>query len=875
MRRAAADKVTSAARLPARGGAASCRVRLCLAGLLRHADDAAGLLRRADGSRRRPVRARSLWMSFVFALALWLAASPARAQTCVANPGKDGPAGALGGVVNTYYPGAATANAGATSISLSASNANGAAVSIATGDLLLVIQMQDGAFNSTNGVAYGDGSTGRGLTSDGNAGLYEYVVATSAVSLAGGTVNIRGTGAGNGLLNTYTNAAASATVGAGAQGVRRFQVIRVPQYSSATLTGTVNAPMWNGTSGGVVAFDVAGNLNLGGGTINVQGLGFRGGGGRPLAGGRVSGQVRPTDTDYAYFTSSPSTSTVGAHGSKGEGILGTPRYVFNPQTSTVDELSPTAEGYPNGANARGAPGNAGGGGTDSDGSNLNQNNSGGGGGANAGEGGHGGNTWSDNQPYGGLGGDSLTNLGAGRVVMGGGGGAGSRNNSVNYDSSGASGGGIVMLRVNSVSGTGAIDADGNDAWNNTANDGGGGGGAGGSVVVVTTSPNSLAGLTIYARGGRGGDAWRTGGTSSADRHGPGGGGGGGFVAQTGGASALVTGGAHGVTTTLLDAYNSTDGTSGQSIGITQTQVPGVSSGAQCVPILTVTKTTSTATVNNGPNGVNASYTIVVSNAANRNAATSVTLSDTLPTSFTYSSTGTITFTGSASRPTTTNPAVGDAVPAWSSFTIPGGGSVTIPFTVKIASGVSGTKQNPATATYSDPRRTTTNGTTTASYDPASSTGEDVNVLAPPTLDLQKRCTAPANCETAGQSPGTDLTYTITFTNTGGQTARNIIITDIIPLADTGTSYVRTTQFKVGSLTLTPGSSGLTLAASGMKHYSDAVPYPTTPPWSPSTAYTPSGAAGTYDANVTYVAWQLTGTLAPGASASVSFTVRIN
>jgi uncharacterized repeat protein (TIGR01451 family) len=842
LRRAAANRVTNEARAAAKGRAA---LRLV---------------------------PRALWLCLVFASTLWLAASPTSAQVCVANPGKDGPNGALSGIVNTYYPGASSVGAGATSITLSASNVSGAATPIAVGDLLLVIQMQDGTFNSTDGASYGDGSTGRGLTGVGGAGLYEYVAATSAVGLAGGAVSIRGTGAGNGLLNSYTNAAANSTAGAGAQGQRRFQVIRVPQYSSATLSGTLTAPMWDGTSGGVVAFDVAGNLNLGGGTINVTGLGFRGGGGRALAGGRVSGQARPTDSDYAYFTSSPVTSTTGAHGSKGEGILGTPRYVFNPQTSTVDELNPTAEGYPNGANARGAPGNAGGGGTDSDGANVNQNNSGGGGGANGGDGGHGGNTWSDNLALGGLGGVAVSTLGAGRVVLGGGGGAGSRNNSVNYDSSGASGGGIVMLRVNTVSGAGTISADGNAAWNNTANDGGGGGGAGGSVVV--TAAGSLAGLNINARGGRGGDAWRTGGTTLADRHGPGGGGGGGFVAQTGGASATVTGGAHGITTTLSDAYNSTDGASGQVISITQTQAPGVSSGAQCVPALTVVKTTSTATVNNGPNGTTASYSIVVSNAANRNAATSVAVSDTLPASFTYNSTSTITFTGSASRPSTTNPAVGDAVPVWSSFTIPGGGSVTIPFTVKIASGVSGTKQNPATATYLDPRRTTANGTTTASYDPASSTGEDVNVLTPPALDMQKRCTAPANCETASQTPGTDLTYTITFTNTGGQTARNIVITDIVPLADTGTAYVRTTDFKVGSLALAPGSSGLTLPASGMKYYNDAIPYPTTPPWSPSSAYTPPGAPGTYDANVTYVAWQLTGTLAPGASASVSFTVRI-
>ncbi|MFL6227387.1 MAG: isopeptide-forming domain-containing fimbrial protein [Pyrinomonadaceae bacterium] len=799
-----------------------------------------------------------------------LCASRAGAQVC-ANSGEDGVASSLSGVVNTYFPGAASASAGATSITLGTMRAGGSATAIASGDLLLVIQMQDGTFNSTNGATYGNG-TGRGASAVGNAGLYEYVVATSA-SAGGGAVSIRGAN-GGGLVNAYTNAAANTTAGAGAQGQRRFQVIRVPQYSSATLVGTLTAPAWDGSSGGVVVLDIAGNLNLNGGTISVAGLGFRGGGGRPLVGGKAitgGGNPSPTNTDYAYLSSSPETATNGAHGSKGEGILGRPRYVFNPATNTVDELSPTAEGYPNGSYARGAPGNAGGGGTDSDGSGVNQNNSGGGGGAGGGDGGHGGNTWSDNATVGGLGGVALPNS-ATRVVQGGGGGAGSRNNSVSYDSSGASGGGIVLIRVNTVSGAGTINADGNAAWNNTANDGGGGGGAGGSVVV--SAAGSLSGLNINARGGRGGDAWRTGGTSLADRHGPGGGGGGGFVAQTGGASASVAGGAHGVTTTLLDAYNSTDGATGQTLVITQTQIPGADSGAECIPTLTTTKTTTTASVNNSSAGATATYKITVTAAANRSTATGISFSDALPTGFTYASTGTITLAGSASRPSTANPAAGATNPAWSSFTIPAGGQVQLTFTVAIASTVArGTYQNSATATYLDPRRTVTNGTTSSNYDPASSTGEDVLVLSPPTLDMQKRCTSPANCESAPQQPNTDLTYTITFTNTGDQIARNITITDIVPfsLNVPASSIIRSTEFKVGSLSLAPGTSGLTLAAVGKKYYSDAVVYPGNPPWTPATAYTP---VGTYDPNVTYVAWQLTGTLAPGASASVSFIVRI-
>src|SRR5215510_215846 len=138
-----------------------------------------------------------------------------QAQVC-ANPGKDGPGGSLSGVVNTYYPGTATANSGATSISIG--TPTGSATAIATGDLLLVIQMQDAAIDSTNTNAYGDGAgsnPANGSTSLNNAGRFEYVVATGP---AGGTVSIRGTGTGNGLLYTYTNAAY------GTQGQRRFQV---------------------------------------------------------------------------------------------------------------------------------------------------------------------------------------------------------------------------------------------------------------------------------------------------------------------------------------------------------------------------------------------------------------------------------------------------------------------------------------------------------------------------------------------------------------------------------------------------------------------------------------------------------------------------
>ena len=637
--------------------------------------------------------------------------------------------------------------------------------------------MQDAAINSSNSDSYGDGFSGSpasGSTSVNNSGVYEYVVATSA---AGASVSIRGAGAGNGLVNSYTNATAS-----GSQGQRRFQVIRVPQYSSATLGSGLTALTWNGTTGGILAIDVAGNLALGSATVNLSGMGFRGGGVRQLNGGSGG-----STTDYVNLASNP------FHGSKGEGIAGTPRYIFN-GTSVVDT---GVEGYPNGSFARGAPGNAGGGGTDSE-TSTNQMNSGGGGGANWGAGGQGGRTWSANQDRGGHGGAGFTSASASRMIMGGGGGAGTRNNSSGTMSSGAAGGGIVMIRAGTFSGSGTITVNGADGID-ADNDGGGGAGAGGSVLVVANS-GGLGSLTINARGGAGGDAWITepANGSPGARHGPGGGGGGGFVVTNGSASTNVTGGANGLTTTSLDAYGATAGSNGSALSILASDVPGAASGAQCVPVLTVTKTTSTPNVTNTASGTTATYTITVANAANRASATNLNISDALPSGFTYSSTVSVTLNGGATRPSTTNPSAGATNPSWGVFTIPGGGSVVLTFNVAIASSVTnGTYQNPATATYTDPARTVTNGTTTSSYNSASSTAENVTVSS---VDLTIAKSHTGNFQ-QGQ---TGATYSITVTNSGNIASSGLLtVTDTLPASLTATAISGTGWSCVlGTLTCT-------------------------------------------------------------------------
>ena len=316
------------------------------------------------------------------------------AQAC-AIPGDDGPA-TLSGVVNTYYPSPSTGTASGNTVPVSAViNPQSDLTPIEPGDLLLIMQIQDAQINSSNTNSYGAGDgTGRGFTS-GNAGRYEYVVATNSVGVGGGTVITL-----QNLTRTYRTRAAT-----NSRGRRTYQVIRIPQYSSATLSGTVNAAAWDGTSGGIVAFDVAGNLNMGGGAINANARGFRGGLGRTLngSGGNLN--------DYR------GASTLGSGGSKAEGIAGTPRYTWN-GTSSTDNL---VEGYPNGSYFRGAPGNAGGGGNDGTPAN-NGENSGGGGGGNGGIGGRGGNTWNSNRTIGGIGGAAFP-AAANRVTFGGGGGA--------------------------------------------------------------------------------------------------------------------------------------------------------------------------------------------------------------------------------------------------------------------------------------------------------------------------------------------------------------------------------------------------------------------------------------------------------------------
>jgi uncharacterized repeat protein (TIGR01451 family) len=728
-------------------------------------------------------------------------------QLVCATPGKDGAGGTITGIVNAYYPPANTGTvaAGSTSIALGAAAAGGAQTAIATGDLLLVIQMQGAQINSTNTTSYGSGVPGNpaGSTSLGSTGVFEFVTAKSAVPVTGGTVSITGTGASGGLLNAYRSAVATST-----QGIQTFQVIRVPQYTSATLSSGLKALAWNGATGGVLALDIASQLTLGGALV-TDGLGFRGGGGIDLKGSTTGANTDTVTNSPATLPALPPPAHSGANASKGEGIAGTPHYVA-PTLSTIAHTTTATntnqtylEGLPNGSFARGAPGNAGGGATDADPA-ANDQNDGGGGGANGGAGGQGGYAWSSAGISGGFGGAQFPAT-TSALVMGGGGGAGTSNDGAYWDpstdtgnadcgtsctgiySSGAAGGGIVIVRTGSVVGTGTITANGQTALDQE-NDGTGGGGAGGTILVFANS-GGLGGLTANAIGGNGGNTWpeQTPGTTfPGNRHGPGGGGGGGVIlASSMPGSVSVSAGNPGVSTLANDPYGATVGQPGLlTTGLSITETPGTQSGAYCAGA-------DLAVTNAGtPNPVIPGNTITYTQMVTNNGPL-----DAINASFGEAIPGNTTFQSliAAAGWTCTTPAVGAG----------GNISCTNPDVANGASGTFTLVVQVSPVTVSGTQITDTDSVSSGSNDPnlANNTATVVTLVAAAnTANMVVTNSAAPNPVQAGNN----ITYTITVTNDGPSATTTVTFNDAIPTNTTFVSFLQTgTAWSCPS----PGSGG--------------------------------------------------------------------
>jgi uncharacterized repeat protein (TIGR01451 family) len=703
-------------------------------------------------------------------------------------PGKDGAGGTLSGIVNTYFPpgaGVTGAAAGTNSIVLGAAAAAPAAQTpIAIGDRLLVIQMQNATINSTNTGAYGDGvagDPGSGSTNLGSSGLFEYVTATSAVGVGGGTLTFTGAGTGSGLVNSYVEAAASPSTNPTA-GQSTFQVIRVPQYTTAVLSSGLDGLSWNGSVGGVLALDVATHLTLGG-VVALDAQGFRGGAGQILT--AATTPPTPLSTDYVTL----STQTTNAP--KGEGVAGTPKTVANATLTTL--VNTANEGYPNGSFARGAPGNAGGGGTDAD-PTTNDQNDGGGGGGNGGTGGTGGFAWSSAGIVGGFGGAAFPASTA-AMVMGGGGGAGTSNNGSYWNpatdtggststtcpltcsginSSGTAGGGIIIIHAGTITGTGSITANGQNGLE-TENDGGGGGGAGGTVIVLTNN-GGVSTLTASAAGGNGGVTWPedTPGTFPGNRHGPGAGGGGGVIfTSSSPAGANITGGAPGWTTLADDAYGATSGLPGVfSSGAPVQGNPGAQSGAYCASAdLAVTNSGSPSPV---VPGNNITYTQTVMNNGPVDGI-DATMTEVVPANTTFQSL-VIAGSGAAGWSCSTPAVNGTGVINCTDADIPAGASGAATFTVVTnvnagtATGTQITDTISATSDTNDPNLANNSATVQTIVGAATTANLAVTNVGTPNPVVQ----------------GNNITYTVTVTNNGPGNATNVSLSETQPA---NTSFV--------------------------------------------------------------------------------------
>ncbi len=262
------------------------------------------------------------------------------------------------------------------------------------------------------------------------------------------------------------------------------QLIRIPEYRNLTINSPLSCQAWNGETGGVLAFSVENTLQLNS-FIDVSGKGFRGG-------AASNAVVNPNLHTGDYVSGVDSTR----FSRKGEGIFGW----RNPDHRA----------------GRGAAATGGGGG--------NNHNAGGGGGSNIGCGGTGGYGWDnysgDRTITQGMGGYPIELIGN-KIFMGGGGGAGHSNEFTG--TSGAAGGGIVIIQAKEIiSNNQTILAKGADG-KNAPYDGTGGGGAGGAIVLDCRS--FVNRIELDVRGGSGG-------STTEHRDGPGGGGGGGFIGFT-------------------------------------------------------------------------------------------------------------------------------------------------------------------------------------------------------------------------------------------------------------------------------------------------------------------------------------------------------
>ncbi len=338
-------------------------------------------------------------------------------------------------------------------------------------DTILIIQMQG------VGVLTGKLDFGNIQSIFGEPGMHEFMIIQS-VNLGTNEIVFR-----NDLLKTYDPNGS-------------VQILRVPYYNSATVTGDLTCDPWNSTTkkGGVLALVIGRSIKLNA-NIDLSGKGFRGGADAIGIGRCV--QVVPITDSLSY------SQTYQNAGFKGEGIA-----IHDDFGTLLAPLHVKGKG-PNFTGGGGGNGRF----------------SGGGGGSNLGEGGTGGSEEvSCLAPQeGGLGGFKSEQpafpLFINRIFLGGGGGASTSPSGLSP--AGGNGGGIVIIVTDTIIGNGGnIIADGGSGNIGISPGGSSGGGGGGSIALSLKSFGSTP-MTFSVLGGNGGD--------NPDGYGQGGGGGGGSI----------------------------------------------------------------------------------------------------------------------------------------------------------------------------------------------------------------------------------------------------------------------------------------------------------------------------------------------------------
>jgi hypothetical protein len=255
-------------------------------------------------------------------------------------------------------------------------------------------------------------------------------------------------------------------------GNEKAQILRVPQYSTCNVTGTVT-PLygWNGSTGGIFSVMCINEMTISG-TIYASGYGFQGGGVNPF----------PQDTVPGY---------------QGEGIVGT-----GLQSSSSNSNGGGGGGVIGGCCTSGGAG---------------------GGNGTSGTNGVSGRNSSGTTVPGGVGGSAAGSSDLMILTLGGGGGSGAggwSGEGYQYARRGGNGAGLIVIGATRLTVGSSILASGNNGESAPSHwyQGGGGSGAGGSILLMSRS--AIVGTNlVLAKGGTGtptSDQWNGGGGNGGE-----------------------------------------------------------------------------------------------------------------------------------------------------------------------------------------------------------------------------------------------------------------------------------------------------------------------------------------------------------------------